>query len=445
MKLLNLWTFYFKIKFECFFQGFGRGLTVSASSLAVNTYFKERRRTATAYQFSVAGLGPICLPYLATFLLDYLGVEGTVLFFAGLSLNTIACSLIYQPVKWHVKKQPQDAETSKKVDSYDEDDIITQPVEPDTPVLPRANDGWFGSRTSLNSVSTRNRLGSWDKTQEDTQLVELKRLNRNDNDRRNSSSGKVRSFSIGRSIKEVENEDEENFHDQMHTNREKEHQNSENILKAELEHLKEKEIQKALIEEEHERRKKLPWYIKLVVFFDLDLLRDFTYVNLAVGLTLINFVEVNFAVLTPFILSDFGFEKHEIALAMSLLGTFDLIIRFLIPLITAKINLSNKNFFIFGILGMCAGRFFLSIIRNFYSMIVIFIWMGLNKAFRTVFWSLIIPGYVPLKRLPAAAGLQLLMSGLFSLACGPLIGKFVCSSELERFLKIFFLHFRSYT
>ncbi|TMW49119.1 hypothetical protein DOY81_005802 [Sarcophaga bullata] len=408
--------------------GFGRGLTVSASSLAVNTYFKERRRTATAFQFGVAGLGPICLPYVATFLLDYFGVQGTVLCFAGLSLNTVACSLIYQPVKWHVKKQSKDAEATQKLTTQEEDDhIIAQPVEPETPVLPRANDGWYGSRTSLNSGSNRNRINSWDKTAESpTPMMELRRLNSRDSTRSNSVSAKVRSFSISHSIKEVDDEDEE----ARNGGDEKNHFNFDNHQELQAlreqdrlsELQKEKELKKQAFEEEHERRKQLPWYMKVVVFFDLDLLRDFTYVNLALGLTLINFVEINFAILTPFILSDFGFEKHQIALAMSLLGTFDLIIRFLIPLITVKINLSNKTFFVLGILGMCIGRIFLSFTRNFYVMIGIFIWLGLNKAFRTVFWSLIIPGYVPLKRLPAAAGLQLLMSGLFSLAFGPLIG-----------------------
>ncbi|XP_046802910.1 uncharacterized protein LOC111677395 [Lucilia cuprina] len=404
--------------------GFGRGLTVSASSLAVNTYFKERRRTATAYQFGVAGLGPICLPYVATFLLDYFGVQGTVLLFAGLSLNTVACSLIYQPVKWHVKKHPKDAEASKKLTVHNEDDhIIANPVEPETPVLPRANDGWFGSRTSLNSPSIRNRLGSWDKTQEGTPMMELKRLNSRDSIKSNSNSAKVRSFSVSYSIKEVEEDEEHDVNYKEGENKEQ-HHNGTALTELQLlrEKQNEKELEQARIEEEHERRKKLPWYMKVVVFFDLDLLRDFTYVNLAMGLTLINFVEINFAILTPFILSDFGFEKHQIALAMSLLGTFDLILRFLIPVITAKINLSNKTFFVLGIMGMCIGRIFLSFTRNFYVMIAIFIWLGLNKAFRTVFWSLIIPGYVPLKRLPAAAGLQLLMSGLFSLAFGPLIG-----------------------
>ncbi|XP_013118792.2 monocarboxylate transporter 9 [Stomoxys calcitrans] len=396
--------------------GFGRGLTVSASSLAVNTFFKERRRTATAYQFGVAGLGPIVLPYLATFLLQSFGVRHTVLCFAGLSLNTIACSLVYQPVRWHVKKKENDPESSKKLTSLDDDDdIITHPVEPETPVLPRANDGWFGSKTSLNNLSYRNRLSTWEKQQQDQKLsangeqgVELKRLNSHNNN--NDGGSKVRSFSLSHSIKEEGDYEHENGD---HYNQQMQHKPDDNLKKPPKDEDE---------DDEEEARKKMSFLMKIVVFFDLDLLRDITYLNLAMGLTLINFVEINFAILTPFILSDFGFDSAQIAMAMSLLGFCDLVVRFLVPLITAKINLSNEAFFGIGIMGMCIGRFILSCTTNFYVMIGSFAWMGLNKAFRTVFWSLIIPGYVPLKRLPAAAGLQLLLSGLFSMACGPLIG-----------------------
>ncbi|XP_037937311.1 monocarboxylate transporter 9-like [Teleopsis dalmanni] len=370
--------------------GFGRGLAVSASSLAVNTYFKQKRRTATAYQFGVAGLGPIVLPYVATYLLQYFGVQGTVMLFAGISFHTIACSLIYQPVRWHVKKS-KDTEAQQPVnDAQNEEESLEQIADPETQVIT----SWYGSRSSLNSAS-RNRSGSWDKTRE--KIFEMQQLN-----------GKKRQFSTSESIKEEED------HELRHDNEPQQ---------TELTILNTPQVELTPNEEEvEEKEEKLSFLQKIVVFFDLDLLRDFGYVNLAVGLTLINFVEINFAILTPFILSDFGFGANEIALAMSLLGFFDLVIRFLIPLITARVSYSNKTLFAIGILGMCLGRFILSFTNDFYVMIAIFCWLGLNKAFRTVCWSLIIPGYVPLKRLPAAAGLQLLMSGLFSLACGPLIG-----------------------
>lgn len=397
--------------------GFGRGLTTSASSLAVNTYFKVKRRTATAYQFGVAGLGPIVCPFFATYMLQMYGVQGTTLLFAGASLHTIACSLIYQPVKWHVVKRDKDAEalqppkTQAHVEDEDED-IIKHVVEPETPVLPRANDGWFGSRASLNSSGTRNRINTWDKQQQsENGHFELKRLNSRD-----SGTGRQqRSISVSHSIKE-EPHDHEDFDYEYEKDLEQQHP-----LKPQNQ-LTVKELQQLEDEEEQERRKKLPFYKKIAIFFDLDLLRDITYVNLAVGITLINFVEINFAILTPFILNDLGFNGGQIAFAMSLLGFFDLVIRFLIPLITGKFNCSNRTFFVVGILGMCLGRVFLSMTSNFYVMVAIFLWLGLNKAFRTVFWSLIIPSYVPLKRLPAAAGLQLLMSGTFSMAFGPLIG-----------------------
>ncbi|ALC48711.1 CG8051 [Drosophila busckii] len=400
--------------------GFGRGLTVSASSLAVNTYFKVKRRTATAFQFGVAGIGPIVCPYFATYMLEQFGVQGTTLLFAGASLHTIACSLIYQPVKWHVIKRSEDAEapTLAQVEEQDEH-IIKNVVEPETPVLPRANDGWFGSRASLNSAGVRNRVNTWDK--EHPGHVELKRLSSHGS--AGGAQRQQRSISLSHSIKE-EQQLEEPHHESLQQLEKYDLMWEQSPLQPPQpsQPLTEKQQQQLEDEQEQARRKRLPFYKKIVIFFDLDLLRDITYVNLAVGITLINFVEINFAILTPFILDDLGFDKSQIAFAMSLLGFFDLIIRFLIPLITAKLSWSNRTFFVVGILGMCFGRVLLSMTRNFYVMVAIFLWLGLNKAFRTVFWSLIIPSHVPLKRLPAAAGLQLLMSGTFSMMFGPIIG-----------------------
>lgn len=95
---------------------------------------------------------------------------------------------------------------------------------------------------------------------------------------------------------------------------------------------------------------------KVVVFFDLDLLRDFTYVNLMMGVTLGNFTELNFSLLTPFVLADWGFEKKQIALAMSLLAGIDLSVRFCVPFIAGKIGWENKSFFLLGIFAMAMGR-----------------------------------------------------------------------------------------
>ncbi|XP_075154474.1 monocarboxylate transporter 6-like [Haematobia irritans] len=329
-------SFLFFIFAFSFCYGFGRSFIISASTMAINTFFKEKRRSAASLRFGVAGLGPIVFPYLASYLMSSIGMRYTMFCFAALSLNAVAGSLIFQPARWHMKTPLQDIRALEKLNTEDS------------------------------------------KFLEETKIE----LNGHENGLTNKSAHHLKPGYNG-------NEYHEN---------------------------------PALKEEKSQVKSNKSCFKSVVSFLDLDLLRDMSFLNLLIGLTLANFVEVNFVILTPFILSDFGYALPQIALAMSLMGFSDLIIRFLVPVITSKLKLSNKIFFTIGILGMCLGRFLLSVTDDFYTMIGIFLWMGFSKAFRTVFWSLIIPEYVPLKRLPAASGIQRLMAGLFSLACGPFIG-----------------------
>lgn len=95
---------------------------------------------------------------------------------------------------------------------------------------------------------------------------------------------------------------------------------------------------------------------KFCIFFDLDLLRDLTYVNLMVGVTIANFAELNYSILTPFVLADYGLTKAQTATSMSLLGAMDISVRFFVPFIAGKIGWENKTFFLFGVMGMAMGR-----------------------------------------------------------------------------------------
>lgn len=95
---------------------------------------------------------------------------------------------------------------------------------------------------------------------------------------------------------------------------------------------------------------------KIVVSFDLNLLRDFTYVNLMMGVTLGDFAELNFSLLTPFVLGEWDFTKREIATILSVLGGVDVAMRFFTPFIAGKIGWENKTFFLIGIMMMAMGR-----------------------------------------------------------------------------------------
>ncbi|KAH8300907.1 hypothetical protein KR044_004112 [Drosophila immigrans] len=425
--------------------GFGMGISVSASSLAINTYFQQKRRRAAGFSWTITGLGPIFLPYLVTFLLGIYDVQGTVLLFAAISLHAFVSALIYQPVRYHTataapaatttttdatlmmeqqpealcahctlqrKREPGGIFSSQYLC---QDDDAQRPgyeiIEPGTPMLSRANDGWYGSKLSLSSGRLRFRTISSSKDLELTQRLHSP-------------------------ISEDQQPDEEDFLRPNNFRREREESNLESKLcctcaeqRALYARLQAELPDKQQLESNNNDEAQLgrdpqqmSFLQKLVTFFDLDLLRDVTFVNLVAGLTVINFGELNFSILTPFILSDFGFDTPQITVAMSLMAGMDIIMRFLVPFLTEKIPWDNRVFFLIGVVGIAIGRTVVASTRSYGVILSCFVWIGLCKGVRTIFWPLIIPGYVPLNRLPGASGLQLLISGLFTLLGGPFVG-----------------------
>ncbi|KAH8237659.1 hypothetical protein KR038_004783 [Drosophila bunnanda] len=414
--------------------GFGMGISVSASSLAINTYFQKKRRRAAGFSWTITGLGPIFLPHLVTFMLTIYGVQGTTLLFAAISLHAFVCALIYQPVRYHVKPHPPQKEDAGGADPEAEasgaplcahcawqqkrepggifssqylcqDDDVQRPgyeiCEPGTPMLSRANDGWFGSKLSLTSGRMRFRTISSSKDLEQTQRLHCPISEE-------EASGAVpEEFLRPNNFRRERVESTTCCRCQENNNAREKSQEAAGVPAEES------------MDQDPSR---MSFLAKVVTFFDLDLLRDFTFVNLVTGLTFINFGELNFSILVPFILADFGFDTGQTTLAMSLCAGFDLLMRFLVPFLTEKMPWDNRVFFLIGVVGIALGRTVVACTRSYHLILGCFVWIGLCKGIRTIFWPLIIPGYVPLNRLPAASGLQLLISGLFTLIGGPFVG-----------------------
>lgn len=89
------------------------------------------------------------------------------------------------------------------------------------------------------------------------------------------------------------------------------------------------------------------WFVR---FFDLDLLRDNIYLNIMIGMAISIFAETNFAILTPFILSDLNFNSDEIAIILFVMAIADLISRFSSPFIADKLNLSIRTSFLISLI-----------------------------------------------------------------------------------------------
>ncbi|KAH9641901.1 hypothetical protein HF086_011651 [Spodoptera exigua] len=595
--------------------GAGYGISSSANALALNTYWKNRRRLATGLSWTTTGLGPIMWPHIITGLFAVFGETGAILIISGISLHAIACALLLQPVEWHTKKpneKDEDQEKllksdtkdekaeSKKQESgyfsqmskfknlsafssqylYNEDDPVNPGYEitdPGVPMMLRANDGYFSqSRQSKSRLSSRegsnknsqmnSRLNS--KKPSMTNLVEnrsrksstlyLNESKKNSSanlgaylneSKKNSSanlgalaqerdtykpkrktsitletqipeseiedcptlkapqdlkadekavvekidpahakviadkaekhfagSKSIKSFKMDGQYGEKYNKDnhsnislrkepdeidekkylKDNHSNQSYRTRHRRKSNnfnyeSEVLKQASLkleQYLKENEDKndkiKILItqmddddnvfdekkedeikekeDEEEDEEEKLTFCQKVALFFDLDLLKDYTFINLMLGITLANFNELNFSILTPFILGDYGKSKSEVALFMSLLAGVDICVRFCIPFVAGKIGWDNNSFFLFGVMSMAMGRVVLAYCQKYYVVLLVAVMIGFGKGLRTVFMALVIPTHVPLHKLPGATGIQLITAGMVYLTLGPVVG-----------------------
>lgn len=355
----------------------GSGINTSANSLALNTYFKEKRRIATGLSWTITGMGPIIMPQIIAVILPYYGVQGSLLIYTGLALNAVVCALIYQPVQWHLKKpddQPDQGAVEPLVECdycsmakrknrsifssqylYNADDSSVtgyEIVDPGTPMLSLANDGWssrrslYGSRMSLASRQP-SRFGSRIASSQNLSSNRASYVNletkAKEGERRKKISNAVKideapsedcpSLKAPQDLPDMEKTTfptpkpvvkitigppEENVTRTPYRkkstmnafNVEKEvlkgaskkleeyasvprcptYTSMENLCTCEEQRkfLKESHL-KAEIEDETDDNKTYTFFEKVMIFFDLDLLRDFTYVNLMMGVTLGNF------------------------------------------------------------------------------------------------------------------------------------------------------------
>lgn len=499
--------------------------------MALNTYWKKRRRLATGLSWTTTGLGPIVWPHVITVLFAYYGETGAILIISGFALHAIACALLLHPVEWHSKPNVKDEDKEKLLSSniknsnnienandangyfsqvskiknlsvfssqylYNEDDPLTPGYEitdPGVPMMIRSNDGYFSqSRQSKSRVSSRdasaknsqlnskkpsmsNLLENRSRKSSTLYLNESKKnsyanlgsLNQDRELKQTNKPKRKTSITLNTQIPESEIEDcptlkapqdlkadekavienidpekakyiadkaekqlagtkslkslkvdvqyDEKYHKDNHSNVSLKNQEdiderkylkdnhsnqsfrtrhrrksnnfnyeSEVLKQASLkleEYLKEsddnsktsnikllvsKPSENNVFEENKESNKEqddddgdeeeMTFWQKVTMFFDLDLLKDFTFINLMLGVTLASFNELNFSILTPFILGDIGLSKPQVAFFMSVLAAVDISMRFCVPIVAGKIGWDNNTFFLFGVLSMAAGR-----------------------------------------------------------------------------------------
>ncbi|KAJ6640357.1 Monocarboxylate transporter 14, partial [Pseudolycoriella hygida] len=414
--------------------GLGVGINASANSLAVNTYFKEKRRIATGITWTTTGLGPIIFPILIAYFIPEFGVQGTVMIYGGIALNAIVCSLIFHPVKWHIKNNNMDTEittatgkqcefcltsirknqsvfSSQYLYNSDHHNMTGyEIIDPGTPMMPNANDGWFSRKPSFcgSAISlTSNRT-----TRGNSRIPSSQNL---------LISNKTSYVNLGALSKDGKT---------MKDGYEKVNTDDKPAVEQPVQGTPQSRKKSSSKSEKREKLKEIFNAIKI----DEAPAEDCPSYKAPQDLTKNNFKLLQNK---PFINNDTLFinktsDCTTVQEAALIDDKDDSSTRH--GSISKRLSQSEKKQSIFDDLkylndnhsGLSTKNqltpFLVAHFRTYKAVIAASCWIGLNKGLRTVFMALVIPSYVPLSRLPAATGLQLLFAGIFYFVVGPLIG-----------------------
>ncbi|XP_063989091.1 uncharacterized protein LOC135168637 isoform X2 [Diachasmimorpha longicaudata] len=448
-----------------FITSFGISLTMAAFSLALNTYFLEKRGPAVALAMTITGLGPIIMPQIITILADNYPTQHAIFILGAIGLHTVVASLLLQPVKWHSKR------TRSKNDTDAERELVTiNNLKPDSVITEKFERKRTISVSSVNGDPHNSDLQKLEVTEETkkTQVIYVRRDSvpslRNGNPsirhfqsvqnvqcaqpegsrtsrhpQKWSSTGINLNATISgscpmlldeplfshaitpppKSVAENEEnldknaEDEKKNDNDIHTNG----FSSSNVNTTEP-HIVSSNKKETLTS----KGGCCSCLSKIVKFFDLTLLCDPIYVNIMLGMSIATFAEINFAILLPFILEDIKFETSQSAAVMTTTAAIDLLMRSVAPFVGQRVRQTPRVMYLISLAMLIGSRSILVYANSFTAMIVMAVGIGFAKGFRSVFMTLIVPNYIPIERLADAVGIQMVVNGLVLMILGPLIG-----------------------
>lgn len=402
--------------------GFGVGLASSSSFVSLNYYFSKKRGQAVGLSMAGTGFGLMVMPQLVKLLLGEYGFRWTVVILGALAFHAVLGSCLLQPVKRHLIEVPVDCEMQpvKEMECIHESDEEAEDKFEINPLVshPMPKLKTQHSYSNMNHPSVRTiglpRAKTCDKPLQDfernskiypglTTAASVGVMPRVTSSGSMSEAARRRKVSV---ISNISNMDFTGSYFQLY------------LDTADDDAIQMKAIKKCEPDEE----KKRGFFRKFIALMDLDLLKDWSFLNLLLGLSLFWSGELQFRMLTPFFIRNLGYNMNDTAFCLSMTAITDILVRLILPPIFDRTTISKKMIFFVSSFFLAATR---SVLAEQTEWIPLMIWLSICGFFRGMCLSnftLTISEYCPLEKLPAAFGLHMVSKGVFVVAIGPLIG-----------------------
>ncbi|XP_021183863.3 monocarboxylate transporter 9 [Helicoverpa armigera] len=390
----EFWQFILSYSIIC---SMGVAAIMAAFTLAINSFFKDKRGRAVGVGMSITGLGSIYMPLLMSFLMYTYGWRYAVLIISAICLHSLVAACLLRPAKWYLKDPPT-SEEAMPLNNEPEADL------PNGSITPSSKAVGIASLPLLEGSGENGVLPS--------KSLSMRSLNSNSSLKaRNAIShpdilNKQQDVPLSEARYKWWESQEINLSSSINIFNEAENLKTNNTQEKEV--IKEKE--------------KKGYFEHFVQFFDLTLLKDPIFVNIVFGLSIAACVETNFSLLLPIILKDMmKFETSDIAKLMSVIGFSDTLFRFVSPFIGEWCNKSPRIMYMVSLLMIIFTRSMMLFTSSFMGMLFVSLALGITKAMRTVYVNIVIPNYVPIHRLAFASGIQMFFSGITIFTIGTLL------------------------
>ncbi|XP_034254704.1 uncharacterized protein LOC117653254 isoform X1 [Thrips palmi] len=157
-------------------------------------------------------------------------------------------------------------------------------------------------------------------------------------------------------------------------------------------------------------------------FLDLDLLKDSTYLNITLGLSLFWVAELHFKMVVPFFLADLGHTKKDTAFCLSMGALSDIIARLILPPICDKVKYKKRTMFFVACIFLTISRSIMAEQTEWAPLIASLVVCGFFRGATLINYQLTVAECVTLDKLPAAVGLNMVAKGITVVSLGPLLG-----------------------
>ncbi|KAL5286238.1 hypothetical protein ACFFRR_007719 [Megaselia abdita] len=156
---------------------------------------------------------------------------------------------------------------------------------------------------------------------------------------------------------------------------------------------------------------------------DLELLKDYAFWSIIVGMGLVYTATINFSMLFPYFLQNsVHLNKSDTALCMSMVASADLISRLLLPFATEKLQVPSRVVFLFGTIGLLISRAALAETTDITSLLVLSALTGITKSATVLNNNLAISEYVRPEKLAGGLGLNMITKAILVISVGSFLG-----------------------